>query len=80
MVKAIHNNVVLEKKDTKQVNGIYIPNAKSDCFVVLNVGSQVTTVNCGDTVILKDKPLEYTEGSVKYYITNIENIIAVVED
>ena len=30
MVKAIHNNVVLEKKDTKQVNGIYIPNAKSE--------------------------------------------------
>ena len=80
MVKAIHNNVVLTKKEQQKVNGIYMSNMGEDAYVVLNVGSEVSTIKVGETVVLKNAPTLYLHNNQKYYITNIENIIAIVEE
>lgn len=81
MVKAIHDNVVLEKKTNQVTKGIYMPfSFKDECFIVLNVGPEVSTVKAGMLVILKEKPLSFNDGTKEIYITNIENVIAIVEE
>lgn len=79
MIKGIHDNVVLEKKVQTEHNGIYMPKLNDDTYLVLNVGEKVKTVKTGDEVILLNNPKVYKQGPKEYYITNIENIIAVVE-
>lgn len=81
MVKAIHNNVVLQKENYKTSNnGIYMPKNESDCYVVLNVGPEVSTVKVGAKVVINNKPILFTDAGCDYYIVSIDNIIAVVED
>ncbi len=82
MIKAIHNNVVLEKKEPKQSSGIYMVSSGSSCYVVINTGNEVSTVKAGDTVVIKELSLlkEHHYNNTKYFITNIDNIIAIVED
>lgn len=55
MVKAIHNNVVLQKKVKQGQKGIYMPNIGDDSFIVLNVGPEVSTIKVGNEVILRQK-------------------------
>lgn len=80
MVKAIHNNVVLQKEVHQSVRGIYMPTNSNDSFIVLNVGPEVSTVKVGNKVILNKEPLTYKEENQMYYITSIDNIVAIVED
>lgn len=80
MVKAIHNNVVLQKEVSNATNGIYMPNSSCDSFVVVNVGPEVSTVKAGNKVVLNKEPLVYKEKGQVYYIVNIDNIVAIVED
>lgn len=80
MIKAIHNNVVLQKKTNQMHGGIYMPKNGDDSFIVLNVGPDVSTVKVGTVVILKDKPQSYNDGLNELFITNIENVVAIVEE
>lgn len=80
MIKAIHNNVVLQKRNITNSCGIYMPSNNSDSYIILNVGSDVSTVKTGQIVILNQTPKLYNENNVDYFITSVENIIAIVED
>ena len=80
MVKAIHNNVVLQKKVKQGQKGVYMPNIGDDSFIVLNVGPEVSTIKVGNEVILDKNPKQFKLGINDYYITSIENIIAIVEE
>lgn len=80
MIKAIHNNVVLQKKTNQMQGGIYMPKSGDDSFIVLNVGPEVSTIKIGSVVILKEKPQTFNDGLKEFYITNIDNIIAIVEE
>ncbi len=80
MIIAIHNNVVLKKKIQNEHNGIYMPNAKDESFVVLNVGELVKNIKVNDEVILNLNPKSFMLDGKTYYITSVENIIAKVED
>ncbi len=80
MIKAIHDNVVLQKRDLTSSSGIFMPTNSSDSFVVLNIGPEVSTVKVGQIVVLKDAPKLFNESMKEYYITNVNNIIAIVEE
>ncbi len=80
MIKAIHDNVVLQKRDLTSSSGIFMPANYSDSFVVLNIGPEVSTVKVGQIVVLKDAPKLFNESMKEYYITNVNNIIAIVEE
>ena len=43
MIKAIHNNVVLQKKVKQGQKGIYMPSMGDDSFIVLNVGPEAVS-------------------------------------
>lgn len=80
MLKAIHNNVILQKKSVSSKNGIYMPNTDNDIYVVLHVGEEVSTVRSGQTVITKENPKKVMMGFEEYYICIVENIMAIVEE
>ena len=80
MIKAIHNNVVLQKKVKQGQKGIYMPSMWDDSFIVLNVGPDVSTIKVGNEVIVDKNPKQFKLGMNEYYITSIENIIAIVEE
>ena len=80
MIKAIHNNVVLQKKVKQRQKGIYMPSMEDDSFIVLNVGPEVSTIKVGNEVIVDKNPKQFKLGMNEYYITSIENIIAIVEE
>lgn len=80
MIKAIHNNVVLQLKTNQMQGSIYMPKSSDDSFIVLNIGSEVSTIKIGSVVILREKPQKYNDGLNDYYITPVDNIIAIVED
>ena len=78
MIKAIHKNVILKSNKNTKTNGIYMPNSGSDSYIVLHVGPEVSTVKVGEIVVLDKLPKLFKDGMDEYYITNIENVIAVV--
>lgn len=80
MLKAIHNNVILQKKSSSANNGIYMPNTDNDTYVILHMGEEVSTVKNGQIVITKDNPKKVTVGFEEYYICTVENIMAIVEE
>lgn len=80
MIKAIHDNVVLKTNKNTNSSGIYMPSNGNDSYVVLNVGPEVSTVKVGQIVVLDKLPKLFKDGMDEYYITNIENIIAIVEE
>lgn len=80
MIKAIHDNVVLKTNKSTKSSGIYMPSNGNDSYVVLNVGPEVSTVKVGQIVVLDKLPKLFKDGMDEYYITNIENIIAIVEE
>ena len=80
MIKAIHNNVVLQKKVKQRQKGIYMPSMGDDSFIVLNVGPEVSTIKVGNEVIVDKNPKQFKLGMNEYYITSIENMIAIVEE
>ncbi len=80
MIKAIHDNVVLKTNKNTKSSGIYMPSNGNDSYVVLNVGPEVSTVKVGQIVVLDKLPKLFKDGMDEYYITNIENIIAIVEE
>lgn len=80
MIKAIHDNVVLKTNKNTKSSGIYMPSSGNDSYVVLNVGPEVSTVKVGQIVVLDKLPKLFKDGMDEYYITNIENIIAIVEE
>ena len=80
MIKAIHNNVVLQKKVKQGHKAIYMPSMGDDSFIVLNVGPEVSTIKVGNEVIVDKNPKQFKLGMNEYYITSIENIIAIVEE
>ena len=51
-----------------------------DSFIVLNVGPEVSTIKVGNEVIVDKNPKQFKLGMNEYYITSIENIIAIVEE
>lgn len=78
MIKAIHNNVILKSNKNTKTNGIYMPSNGNDSYVVLHIGPEVSTVKVGQIVVLDKLPKLFKDGMDEYYITNIENIIAIV--
>ncbi len=80
MLKAIHNNVVLQKESSTAKKGIYLPNVDNDAYVILGVGEEVSTVKVGQKVIIKEQPKKVVMGFDEYYICPVENIIAIWED
>lgn len=80
MIKAIYNNVVLQKKDSSTINGIYIPTSTTNTYQVISVGETVKTIKVGNFVILKDNPQLYKENNNEYYIIDASNILAIVEE
>lgn len=80
MIKAIHNNVVLQKKVVTSSSGIYMPTNSCDIYVVLNIGPEVSTVKVGQNVVLDKTPKLVKEGMEEYYITCVDNILAYVEE
>ena len=80
MIKAIHDNVVLKTNKNTKSSGIYMPSNGNDSYVVLNLGPEVSTVKVGQIVVLDKLPKLFKDGMDEYYITNIENIIAIVEE
>lgn len=80
MLKAIHNNVVLQKESSTMNKGIYMPHVENDAYVVLGIGEEVSTVKVGQKVIIKEQPKKVILGLDEYYICPIENIIAIWED
>lgn len=79
MLKAIHNYVVLQKKECKSEGKIYMPSTDSPVYVVLSVGENVSTIEVGQEVILQENPQLFQQGMKEYYITSIEYISAIVE-
>lgn len=80
MLKAIHNNVILQKETSTTNKGIYMPNVDNDTYVILCVGEEVSTVKTGQKVIINEKPKKIIKGLDEYYICPVENIIAIWED
>lgn len=79
MIKAIHNNVVLQKSKARAEGDLYAKYG-DDSFIVLNVGPEVSTIKVGNEVIVDKNPKQFKLGMNEYYITSIENIIAIVEE
>ncbi|MCM1513558.1 MAG: hypothetical protein NC090_01020 [Anaeroplasma bactoclasticum] len=79
MLKAIHNYVVLQKKECKQEGKIYMPSTDSPVYVVLSVGENVSHIEVGQKVVLQEKPQLFQQGMKEYYIISAEYISAIVE-
>lgn len=57
-----------------------MPSMGDVSFIVLNVGPEVSTIKVGNEVIVDKNPKQFKLGMNEYYITSIENIIAIVEE
>ncbi len=80
MLRAIHNNVVLQKKTLTASKGIYMPSADDDIYVILHIGEEVSTVKINQTVVLKELPKKISINLEEYYICSVDNIMAIVEE
>lgn len=80
MLKPLYKNVLLadvieENHDTSQ---IYMPSITKQ-FRVVNVGSEVDNVICGNIVIVNETKLtKLTWKNEIFYVINVEDILIVV--
>ena len=79
MIKATRNNVILQKKVEQGQKGIYMPNMGDDSYIVLDIGVDVLSIQVGNEVVLDKSPKLFKFKMQDYYITNVDNIIAIVE-
>ncbi len=80
MLKAIHNNVILQKTSFSSNKTIIMPNVDNQIYVVLHVGSEVSTIKIGQMVVVKETPKKITINFDEYYICPVENIMAIWEE
>ena len=48
--------------------------------MIVLLGPEVSTIKVGNEVIVDKNPKQFKLGMNEYYITSIENIIAIVEE
>lgn len=80
MLKAIHQNVVLQKVEKTNSRGIFMPGLSNDIYLVLNIGEDVKTIKVNSKVVLEKDPKKVQLDLNDYYLTSEENIMAVVVD
>ncbi len=80
MLKAIHDNVILQKTSFSSNKTIIMPNIDNQIYVVLNIGSEVSTIKVGQMVVVKEAPKKIAINYDEYYICSVENIVAIWEE
>ena len=66
MLKAIHQNIVLQKVEKTNSRGIFMPGLSNDIYLVLNIGEDVKSIKVNNKVVLEKDPKKiirlYKEG------------------
>ena len=52
MLKAIHQNIVLQKVEKTNSRGIFMPGLSNDIYLVLNIGEDVKSIKVNNKVVL----------------------------
>ena len=80
-MKAINNNVILEKIDNQTTScGIILTSTNDNTAKVIDISNSLTTeLKIGDTVVYKtDKTVSFNNNGKKYFCINIEDILVIL--
>ncbi len=80
MLKAIHQNIVLQKVEKTNSRGIFMPGLSNDIYLVLNIGEDVKSIKVNNKVVLEKDPKKIQLDLTDYYLTSEENVMAIVEE
>ena len=79
MLKAIHQNIVLQKVEKTNSRGIFMPGLSNDIYLALT-NQAVKSLKVNNKVVLEKDPKKIQLDLTDYYLTNEENVMAIVEE
>ncbi len=79
MIKPVNKNVLLKRK-MNQKSIIIMPEEHNDFYVCLSQGNNVLLDLVNKTVFVKEGLIKVEYENEEYYLCDVDNILAVVEE